>query len=111
MKDIDTIIAVTNKTSQKFMKVSASAEWLENMKARDEEHGRAIAVERAYKLLDLQRLAGNEKIKASSFHFTTRGLPGAGSLIPGMEPTLAATSNWCCICNDANPPECACVPC
>ncbi len=110
MKDINTIIAVTDKTSQSFMKVSASAEWLKTMKIEDAEYGRAVIVERAYKLLELQRLAGNKKIKASSFHFSTKGIPGAGSLIPGMEPNFAA-STYCCICNDANPPECACVPC
>lgn len=110
MRDIKTIVAVTDKTSQRFMKVSASADWLKAMKIEDEDRGRAVMVERAYKLLELQRLAGNEKIKAASFHFNTTGIPGAGSLIPGME-VPSATQNYCCICNDATPPECACVPC
>jgi len=110
MSDITTKIAVTTKTDRRFMKVSASADWVKSMKLTDPEDARAVIAERAYKLLELQRLAGNEKIRASSFHFNTTGIPGAGSLIPGMEP-LGATSNWCCICNDASPPECACVPC
>lgn len=110
MDDIHTMIAVTTKKSRKFMKVSASADWLSNMKITNPDQGRAVISERAYKLLELQRLAGTEKIEATSFHFTTRRIPGSISLIPGMEP-LGATSNYCCICNDASPPECACVPC
>lgn len=110
MKDINTIIAVTGRKSRRFMKVSASAEWLKSMKISDAEEGRAVVVERAYKLLELKRLVGNNKIDAASFHFTSKDIPGAGSLIPGME-RLSATRNYCCICNDADPPECACVPC
>jgi hypothetical protein len=110
MQDINTLVAITTKKNRKFLKVSASGDWLEQMKITDPEQGRAVVVERAYKLLELQRLAGTEKIEASSFHFTTRGIPGAVSLIPGMEPAGAVTT-WCCICNDATPPECACVPC
>ncbi|MCP5071762.1 MAG: hypothetical protein GY947_00510 [Rhodobacteraceae bacterium] len=111
MPEVNTVIAVTTKRKRRFIKVSASNDWLESMKVyKDNAKANAIVVERAYKLLDLQQLAGNKKIEASSLHFTTEGISGATSLIPGMEP-MGATSNWCCICNDADPPECACVPC
>ncbi len=110
MSDISTLVAVTTKKDRRFLKASASADWVKAMKLSDPEEARAAVVERAYKLLELQRLAGSEKITASSFHFVTRPMPGAGSLIPNLG-AVGAVSNWCCICNDANPPECACVPC
>ena len=112
MDDIKTKIAVTNGKGRRLLEVSATAEWLKDKNVRDEEEARAVVVERAYKLLELEKLTGGLKGEAASMHFNAGGLKGAGSIIPGMEPpVLGATSTYCCICNDANPPECACVPC
>ena len=97
------------KKKKRFIKAEATAEWLETQKIDNEEEARAVIAEHAYHALELARVTGN-KLDAASLHFNTKGIPGAGSLVPGME-VLAATSNFCCICNDANPPQCACVPC
>jgi len=66
-------------------------------------------VEHAYKLLTLKDLVGQRNIDASSLHFGVTDIDGAIPLVPGTMGVAAST--YCCICNDANPPECACIPC
>ena len=111
MDNVETVIAVTSGKSRRMLKVSASAEWLKEKGLKDPEEARAVVVERAYKLLDMGRLTGGLKGEPGSLHFNTDGIRGAGSLVPGMEPVVQGVSTYCCICNDADPPECACVPC
>lgn len=47
MSDITTKIAVTTKTDRRFMKVSASADWVKSMKLTDPQDARAVIAERA----------------------------------------------------------------
>lgn len=102
-------IAITGDQGRKFVSVTASDAWLKSRKVRDGDDAQAVMVEHAYKLLGLKELVGERRIKPSSLHFGVTNVDGAIPLVPGTLGVSAST--FCCICNDASPPECACVPC
>jgi hypothetical protein len=110
MKEIKTLITVGNGKKKKYVKVYASEGWLDKQKPSDPRTAEADVLGKAYNLLEIRRIVSGQKVKPKSVVFTDKAPANVKPLFPGME-FASATSTYCCICNDANPPECACVPC
>lgn len=110
MKSIETLIALDAGKNPVFVEVYASDSWLKKHEMKDERTAQAMVIGKAYNLLEIYRRVSERGSAPTRVTFTDKQPRLVKPLFPGMD-FPAAVSTWCCICNDATPPECACVPC